>query len=368
MIQESAGPDILAAVTPAPAAPPAPLLYLGREEVEALLPMAECIEVMAETLRQVALGEGLQPLRSVLWLPDRRGLLGVMPGALGAAGEGLLGLKVVTVFPGNHGRGEETHLGSVLIFEPELGRPLAILDAATITAIRTAAVSAVATRALAREDAAELALLGSGIQASRHLAALALVRPLSRVRVWSRDAARARRFAAVEAERHRLPVEAVAAARDAVRGADLVCTVTSAREPVLAGDWIAPGAHVNAVGSCTPAARELDARAVARARLFVDRRESVLHEAGDFLQARAEGAVGDEHILGELGELLAGKVAGRRSAGEITLFESLGLAVEDLAAAGHAYRQALARGLGTRLTGEQAALRSEGRATPVGAV
>jgi alanine dehydrogenase len=316
--------------------------------------MADCIEVMAETLRQLALGEGLQPLRSVMWLPDHRGLLGVMPGALGAAGGGILGLKVVTVFPGNHGRGEETHLGSVLLFEPEAGRPLAILDAAAITAIRTAAVSAVATRALAREEAGELALLGSGVQASHHLAALALVRPVRRVRVWSRDAAKARQFAAVEAARHGLPVEAVASARDAVFGADLICTVTSAREPVLAGEWLASGAHVNAVGSCTPAARELDAPAMARARLYTDRRESVLHEAGDFLQARREGAIGDEHIVGEIGELLAGRVAGRRSAAEITLFESLGLAVEDLAAAAHVYRQALARGIGHRMGGREA--------------
>jgi alanine dehydrogenase len=328
------------------------LLYLGGREVEELLPMAACVELMAATLRALAQGEGLQPLRSLMWLPDRRGLLGLMPGALGAGGRAVLGLKVVTVFPGNHARGEATHLGSVLLFEEQSGRQLAIVEAAAITGIRTAAVSAVATRELARQEAGDLALLGSGLQASQHLAALRLVRPLRRVRVWSRSAERARQFAAVEAARHGLPIEVAASARQAVRDADLICTVTAAREPILAGEWIAPGAHVNAVGSCAPSARELDAAAVARARLFVDRRESALNEAGDFLLARAEGAVGDGHIAGELGELLAGKVAGRKSAEEITLFESLGLAVEDLAAAELVYRQALARGIGIRLPAE----------------
>lgn len=317
------------------------MLILGREEVERLLPMGECIEVMAEALSILARGEALQPLRQAHWLPDRRGLLGVMPGALLDGEEGaVLGIKVITVFPGNHEKGEESHLGSVLLFEAEMGKLLAILDAAAVTAIRTAAVSALATRLLAREDAGDLALLGSGVQARSHLAALREVRPLSRVRVWSRHPESARRFADEESARHNLPVEAAATAREAVEGADLVCTVTSAREPVLEGAWLAPGAHVNAAGACMPAARELDTEAVRRARLFVDRRESALAEAGDLLIPIRNGELGEDHIAGELGDVLVGRLPSRRSPDEITLLESLGLAVEDLAAARHVWRKA----------------------------
>jgi ornithine cyclodeaminase len=312
------------------------MLFLDREEVERLLPMGECIEVMAGALAALARGEALQPLRQAHWLPDRRGLLGVMPGALWDDGGEVLGLKVITVFPGNHARGEESHLGSVLLFEADLGKPVALLDAAAVTAIRTAAVSALATRLLAREDAGDLALLGASVQAKTHLAALREVRPLRRVRVWSRRPETARRFAEEQG------VEAIDTAREAVEGADLICTVTSSREPVLEGAWIAPGAHVNAVGACSPAARELDTEAIRRARLFVDRRESALAEAGDLLIPMKEGSVGEDHIAGELGDLLLGRLQGRRSPEEITVFESLGLAVEDLAAARYVWRKAMA--------------------------
>ncbi len=273
------------------------LPFLTQTDVEALLPMAECVEVVADALRALARGEAVQPLRSATWMPDRHGLLGVMPGMLGSLGgdDPVAGVKVITVMPGNHAHGEESHQGFVLLFEQERGRPLAVLDATSITAIRTAAASAVATRALAREDAGDLAILGSGTQARSHLEAMRTVRTLRRVRVWSRNPESARRFAESEG------IEVAASAREAVQGADLICTVTASTEPVLQGDWIFPGAHVNAVGACTPRARELDAAAVARSRLFVDRRESALAEAGDFLLARAEGAVTDAHILGELG-------------------------------------------------------------------
>lgn len=316
-----------------------PLLFLNRADVEALLPMAECIEVVEEALRSLARGEAVQPLRSALWMPDRHGLLAVMPGMLGSLGGGdpVAGVKVITVMPGNHTHGEESHQGLILLFEQERGRPLAVLDATAVTAIRTAAASAVATRALAREDAGDLAILGSGTQARTHLEAMRAVRTLRRVRVWSRNPESARRFAHfAKAE----GVETAASAREAVQGADLICTVTAATSPVLQGDWISPGAHINAVGACTPKVRELDAAAVARSRLFVDRRESALAEAGDFLLAREEGAVTDAHILGELGEVLEGRVHGRRSGEEITLFKSLGIAVEDLAAGRHVCRKA----------------------------
>jgi ornithine cyclodeaminase len=340
------------------------LLYLTARDVEDLLPMRECIERMEEVLRALARGETLQPLRSAHWLPDRRGLIGVMPGALlpgepapkeeGEPEAGVLGIKVLTVFPANSTVGLESHQGAVLLFEPEHGRLLAILDASAITAIRTAAVSAVATLLLARDGASDLALLGAGTQAYSHLVAMREVRPVRRVRVWSRRRERAEALAAWATEHYHLDATAVGSPREAVEGADLICTVSAAREPIVAGDWLAPGAHVNAVGACTPATRELDAAAVARARLFTDARESLMNEAGDFLLARQEGAVDDSHLQGELGELLLGRIAGRTSPDEVTLFKSLGLAVEDLASGLHIYRQALARGRGTPLPEETA--------------
>jgi ornithine cyclodeaminase len=320
------------------------LLFLDREDVESLLPMEECIEVVDEALRMLARGEAVQPLRSVVWMPDRHGLLAMMPGMLGGPATGAVaGAKVLTVIPENHLRGEESHQGLVLLFEPERGRPLALLDASSVTAIRTAAASAVATRALARRDAGDLAILGSGVQARSHLDAMRAVRPLRRVRVWSRRPESARRFAAQESERTGLAVEAMATPREAVEGADLICAVTAATEPVLLGEDLSPGAHVNAVGACTPRARELDAAAVSRSRLYTDRRESLLAEAGDFLLAWEEGAVTDGHVLGEIGDVLEGKVPGRRSDADVTLFKSLGIAVEDLAAGMHVYRKAVTR-------------------------
>jgi alanine dehydrogenase len=326
-----------------------PFLFLNRADVEALLPMAECIEVVAAALRELARGDAVQPLRSSRWMPDRQGLIVVMPGMLGRREGGVAGAKVLTVMPENYLRGEESHQGMVLLFDQEGGRPLALLEAGAVTGIRTAAASAVATRALAREGAGDLAILGSGVQARSHIEAMRAVRTLRRVRVWSRKLASAQRLAAEEGDRLGLAVEAVASAADAVAGADLICTVTAATEPVLLGEWIAPGAHVNAVGACTPNARELDGAAVARARLFTDRRESLLAEAGDFLLARGEGAVGDDHLQGELGEVLEGTIPGRRSGDEITLFKSLGIAVEDLAAGRFLYEKARAAGRGIEL-------------------
>jgi alanine dehydrogenase len=331
-----------------------PFLLLNGEDIASLLPMDECIEVMADALRALARGEGVQPLRSVYWMPDRHGALAVMPGMLGLPGDGgtqslIAGVKVLTVIPDNRLHGEESHQGMVLLFEAERGKPVALLDATALTAIRTAAASAAATRVLAHEDAGDLAILGAGTQGRSHLDAMAAVRTLRRVRVWSRRSESARAFATQEAARTGLAIEPMATAREAVTGADLICTVTAAAEPVLLGEWIAPGAHVNAAGACTPKTRELDGAAVARARLFTDCRESLLAEAGDFLLARAEGAVTDDHLLGELGEVLAGTLPGRQSPDEITLFKSLGIAAEDLASGWHVYRKALAAGRGTSL-------------------
>jgi ornithine cyclodeaminase len=326
------------------------VLLLNQSEIQRLLPMAECIRAMEDVFRALAGNRALLPLRQVLLLPGRRGAFAAMPGFLGSAEDGAagaIGLKAITVFPGNHGTELDSHQGAVLLFEAECGRLLALMDASSITAIRTAAVSGLATRLLAREDAGDLALLGTGVQARSHLEAMLLVRPVRRVRVFGRDAGRMRRFVDEARARHGVAVEPTASAREAVLGAEIVCTVTSAVEPVLMGEWLSPGAHVNAVGASLPAARELDTTAVVRSRLFVDRRESALHEAGDFLIPKREGAIGDDHIVAELGELVGGAAPGRRSADEVTLFKSLGLALEDVASAQVAHRNALRTGLGT---------------------
>ena len=269
-----------------------------------------------------------------------------MPAYLGAPAA--VGAKVITVFPGNHGTAFDSHQGAVLVFDTVHGSLQALLDASAITAIRTAAVSAVATRLLAREDADDLAILGSGVQARMHLEAIPLVRPIKRVRVWSRNGDHARDVARFASKHLGRRIEIAESAEHAVRGASIVCMTTSARQPVLHGDWLSPGTHVNAVGASTPDAREIDTQTVTRSRLYVDRRESALKEPGDILVPLSEGAITASHIVGELGELLLGTAVGRRDATEITLFKSLGLAIEDLAAAHHVVERARALGVGQR--------------------
>ena len=321
------------------------VLVINQDEVSSLLKMRECIDVMARTLSMLAAGKGLMPLRPTMSLPDNVGLLTMMPAYL--ADIKCMGLKAISVFPGNMGTPYDSHQGAVLLFEIEHGCLLAIVDATAITGIRTAAVSAVATKHLAQEGAGDLAILGAGVQARAHLEALLLVRRIRRVRVWSLPAEQAHQFAESESKRHGMKVEVSPNAEEAVRDADIICTVTSARKPVLAGRWISPGAHINAVGSSVAFTRELDTEAMVRSRLYVDRRESTINEAGDFLIPKKEGAIGNDHIQGEVGELILGLVNGRGSDNEITLFKSLGLAVEDLAAAHHVYKKAVDMNMGT---------------------
>jgi alanine dehydrogenase len=320
-------------------------LIVSQSEIARLLPMPECIEAMAGALKAVARGEVVLPLRQVVSLPHHLGALASMPAYIESPRA--MAVKVIAVFPGNYGTPFDSHQGAVLLFEGEHGSLRAILDASEVTAIRTAAVSGVATRLLARESAGDLAILGSGVEARTHLEAMLAVRRIRRVRVWSPTPEKCERFAEREGKRHGITVEATDTAESAVASADLICTTTSSRDPVLKGKWIAPGAHINAVGSSIKSARELDTAAVLRSRLFVDRRESTLNEGGDFLFPKAEGAIGDDHILGEIGDILLGTVRGRESNEEITLFKSLGLAVEDLAAAQLVYARAVAEGAGT---------------------
>jgi ornithine cyclodeaminase/alanine dehydrogenase-like protein (mu-crystallin family) len=320
-------------------------LIVPQSDVARLLPMAECIDVMDATVRALARGEAILPLRQMVDLPEGERLLATMPSYLGTIDAA--GVKAITVFPDNEGTELDSHQGAVLLFDGRNGRLLAVMDATAITAIRTAAVSGVATRALAREDAGDLAILGSGTQARTHLEAMITVRPIRRVRVWSRTPQNARRFAERESAARGLAVEVAATAREAVDGADLICTTTSARQPILLGEWVAHGAHVNAVGFGGPTGRELDTDMVVRSKLFADRRESALNESGDVLIPRREGAIGEDHLLGELGEVLEGRVEGRSSPEDITLFESLGLAIEDLAAAHHIHARAVETGSGS---------------------
>lgn len=321
------------------------VLIVNQSEVSQLLPMGECMSVMADALKALARGEAILPLRAKMWLPEKVGRLGIMPAYLDPPKA--MGLKVISAFPGNQNTEYDSHQGAVLLFEVKHGQLLSIMDASSITAIRTAAVSGVATQLLARDDAADLAILGSGVQAQTHLEAMMLARKIKRVRVWSRSFANARKFAERESQKHKLAVEPMKTTKEAIHNAEIICTVTSSAQPVLFGEWIAPGAHINAVGSSTPNARELDTPAVVRAKLFVDRRESTLNEAGDFLVPKNEGAIEDDHIRGELGGILLGHLKGRVSDQEITLFKSLGLAVEDVAAAHYVYHKALEKKQGT---------------------
>ena len=307
---------------------------IDEHDVRRLLPMADCIDVMAAALGALARGEMHNPLRFVVRPPDEASLMGLMPAHRGGDAK-LWSLKALTIFPGNSARGLDSHQGFVALFDGESGEPKAILNAGGITAVRTAAVSGLATRLLAREGAKTLAILGTGTQARSHLDAMHAVRSFERVLVWSPSG------------RSLEGAESVASAEESVREADVVCTVTSQVEPVLRREWLRPGVHINAVGSSIPTTRELDGRTVAEAALFVDRRESTLNESGDFLMAKRDGLVGDDHIRAEIGELVAGTKEGRRSEDEITLFKSLGLAVEDLAAAEHVLAQAEAEGAGT---------------------
>jgi ornithine cyclodeaminase len=322
------------------------IVVLNHKEVVELLPMADCITVMAEALAALARGQVHQPLRMVVRPPDATGLMGLMPAYMSGK-RAAYGLKAICVFPHNVTVGKDAHQGAVTLFSAQTGELLALMDASAITAIRTAAVSGVATQLLARGEAGDLAIIGSGVQARSHLAAMAEVRPIKRVRVASQTFENAQKFAAEMSANYPFPIQAVESVESAVRDADLIVTATTAPQPILQRDWIRLGAHLNVVGSSIPTTREIDTATMAASSLFVDRRESTLNEAGDYLFAAREGAIGPDHIKAEIGELLIGQAQGRTSADEITLFKSLGLAIEDLASAEYIYRQAKEKQVGT---------------------
>jgi ornithine cyclodeaminase len=316
------------------------MLVLSERDVEELLDPAGCLDAMERALVALANGDVFLPLRPMIQPPGEGSVLGLMPVHRGGD-RPLYGLKTVAVFPANSARGLDPHQGNVALFDGETGQVVAVMNASPITAIRTAAATALATRVLARDDVRVLAIVGAGHQAKAHLRALAEVRSFDEIRIASRTRANAEALAELHPA-----ARAAESSEDAVRGADVIVTVTSSAEPVLKRAWIADGAHINAVGSCFPHMRELDADTVAASAFFVDRRESAENEAGDYVLALADGAISADHIAAELGDVLTGAHPGRTAPDEITVFESLGLAVEDLFAAEYLMERARDTGRG----------------------
>jgi ornithine cyclodeaminase/alanine dehydrogenase-like protein (mu-crystallin family) len=330
------------------------LLVLGGRDVRALLPYAECVAVMRTALAGLTRGEIQQPLRTVVRPSGAAGFMALMPSYREPAGPGPAGpgpvpgygLKAICITPGNPARGLDTHQGGVLLFAAATGEPLALVNASALTEIRTAAVSAVATDLLARPAATTVAIIGTGVQGFAHARALAAIRPLTWIRMAGRNLGRVHDAAAELRASLGVPLRLTTSVPEALAGAGIVVTATTSAEPVIRREWLAPGTHINAVGSCVPGDREIDAATMAGAALFADSRDSLQHEAGDYLLALAEGAVVGP-ARATLGEVLTGTAPGRQDDEEITLFESLGLAAEDLAAASYVYQKAVQAGAGT---------------------
>ena len=317
------------------------LRILSADDVARLLPMRECIEVMERALAAFARGEVVQPVRLMTSTTDDSGVLALMPAHVGGIG---FGFKALTVFHGNEARGLPSHIGLVTLLDPKTGVPLALMDGSRITAVRTAAVSAVATRHLARTDASIATIIGTGVQARTHAEAMACVRELSEIRIVGRRPEAARALASELAPT--LPTRAFDDVAAALDGADIVVTATASPTPVFEPTAIAPGTHINAVGAYTATTRELPAQTVAAGRLIVDDRTAALSEAGDILLAIADGSIDEAHVAGTVGEVIIGQVDGRTSDQQITIFESLGLGLEDIAAAAHVYAAAVAASIG----------------------
>jgi ornithine cyclodeaminase/alanine dehydrogenase-like protein (mu-crystallin family) len=318
------------------------VLVLSSDDVRGLLDMESCIDAMEDVLAALARDELSMPLRFVMRSPGVSELMGLMPAYRGGE-RPVFSLKEIVIAPDNSARGLDPHQGAVLLHDGETGLLQAVLSASAVTEIRTAAVSAAATKALARREARVAAVLGSGVQGRAHVEAMQTILDDPEIRIWSRTPAHAE---ALALESHAVSCATV---EEALQGAEIVCATTAAREPIVRRDWLEPGVHVNAVGASVPSARELDAATVAAASLFVDRRESALNEAGDYLLAVEEAGIGPQHIQAELGEVLVGAHPGRRSDDELTVFKSLGLAVEDLAAAELCVRRARERGVGVEV-------------------
>jgi ornithine cyclodeaminase len=310
--------------------------FIDREEVARRLTYEVCIPIVRDAMIALSRGETKQLLRSIIMLSEGR-LFGVMPGAMGASAP--FGAKLISVFQENFAKGKPSHQGLVVLFDHETGAPVCVVDAGEITAIRTAAASAVATDALARRDARRLAILGYGEQATTHARAISKVRDLECISIWGRSPERARAFAERMQAELAVPVATAGGVEEAVAEADIICTVSSAVEPILKGAWVRPGTHLNLVGSSYAGPAEVDNDLVVRSRFVADSREGVLKQGAEFLRAKAANLVDDDHIVAEIGQVLAGEIEGRRSAEEVTAYKSLGHVVQDLASAWALYSQ-----------------------------
>jgi len=328
-------------------AAPITIRFLSGAQTRRLLPMQACIDAVREAMVQVSRGNAALPLRHAMPIPNGKGMLGMMYGYLGEPEA--FGMKLASLYPGNTRLGLSSHMGLMILYEAEHGKPLAIMDASVVTAIRTAAASAAATEALARRDATVLAILGTGEQAAAHLESMAAVRELEQVRIWGRTATRAEALATQAREHVRAPIAVAGTAEEAVTGADIICTVTSSPDPILMGDWVARGTHVNLVGSSFPDRREVDDDLVAKSRFFADYRRSALAQAGEFLEAKAHGRIDERHIVAEIGEVYAGTAAGRTDDSQITVYKSLGIIAQDIAAAMLVWRTAQSEDVGHSL-------------------
>jgi len=322
------------------------MLIINRKEVERLLPMTACIGVLADAMLAASGGAVAMPLRVFAPLADDSGSLGLMPGS--TLVPPVFGAKVISLRFDNPAKGLPTVQGYVTLFDHDTGTPVALIEGASVTAIRTAAASGLATRELARQDARTHGIFGTGVQAVTHFDAVACVRDIERVVVWGRDADKARRFAAQQSERGQVEVTATEDPAEAAN-CDVVSTVTASTQPILRGEWLEAGCHLNLVGVHTPGAREADTVVIQRSRVYVDLIESAMNEAGDLLIPIDEGAIDEAHILGEIGEVLAGTVDGRTGDSDITLYKSLGIVAQDLFAAAHIYSRALEDGAGVEV-------------------
>ncbi|HLN01587.1 MAG TPA: ornithine cyclodeaminase family protein [Bryobacteraceae bacterium] len=322
-------------------------LLLTESDVRDLLPLTDLISAMEQALSEFSSGQVTQPVRTALQVPPHRNFFGVMPAYLSSPAS--LGVKLVTVFNENAARGLPTHLATILLLDPETGALDVIMDGRYITEMRTAAVSAVAAKRLARTDAAVLAMLGSGVQARSHVELLARVCPFREIRAWSPTRDHLNQFVSDAAATSPVPVHAATSAQEAVRGADVIALVTSSTTPVIQDAWVSPGALVISVGACRPDTREMDPALVARARVIVDSRAAALVEAGDIVQGIREDRWTESHIAGELGEVILGRAPGRTAPDESVIFKSLGLAVEDVAAAQLVLTRAKAQGIGREI-------------------
>jgi ornithine cyclodeaminase/alanine dehydrogenase-like protein (mu-crystallin family) len=314
-------------------------------DVRRLLPYDDCVATVASAMIAVSAGTTIMPLRQVMRLPRGQGALGTMPGYLGEPE--CFGIKLLSLFPGNPAVGLSSHLGLYVLCEAGNGRPVALMEASALTAVRTAAASVVATRALARADSSVLAIIGTGEEAHSHVEAFQAVRPFERLLVWGRNPAAAARLADRARQLGIGDALVVSSVRQALAEADVVCTVTSSPDPLLSGADVRPGTHLCLVGASIPSCREVDDACVAMSRFFVDYRASAMAQAGELLHAIEAGLVTEAHIVAEIGEVLAGDVSGRRSDSEVTVYKSLGVAAQDLAAASVVYQRAVESGAGT---------------------